>query len=317
MKIEKIEIRHIKMNLISPFESASGIENFEEHIIINVESENFSGWGECTAQSNPSYSGETVQSAWHVLNDFIIPKLINRNFNSLEEIILSWNWIRDNNMAKAGIEAAIWDLLAKKNEVSLSTLLGGVKNKIEVGVSVGIQSNIENMLKEINQYLLKGYKRIKIKIKPGKDIEIVSVIRKEFPDILLQVDANCSYSLSELNIFKKLDEFNLLMIEQPFDYNDFVKHSKLQKEIRTPICLDESITSLNDTITAIELEACKIINVKPGRVGGFMEAKKIHDYCYKNNIQVWVGGMLESGIGRAGNIALASLPNFNLPGRYF
>ncbi len=313
MKIEKIEIRHIKMKLISPFESANRIENFEEHIIIKVDSEGICGWGECVAQSNPSYTYETLKTAWHILTEFIIPQILNKNFKSLEEIISTWAWIRGHNMAKAGIEAALWDLFSKVENVSLSKYLEGNKNKIEVGVSIGIQSSNEKMLKTINEYLQEGYKRIKIKIKPGTDVEIVSEIRKEFPNILLQVDANSSYQLSDLEIFKKLDEFNLLMIEQPLAHDDIYQHSKLQKQIQTPICLDESITSLNDTTTAIELDACKIINIKPGRVGGFTESKKIHDYCLEKNIPVWHGGMLESGIGRAGNIALASLPNFMLP----
>ncbi len=313
MKIDKVEIRHIKMKLVSPFKSANGIENYEEHIIIKVESENLIGWGECVAQSNPSYTYETVETAWHILSEFIIPKILNKDFYSLNEILSTWQWIRGHNMAKAGIEAALWDLFAKIENVSLSKLFGGNKNKIEVGVSIGLQNSNDELLKKISGYLDEGYKRIKIKIKPGKDVELVSAIRKEFPKILLQVDANSSYQLSDINILKKLDEFNLLMIEQPLAHDDIYQHSKLQKQIQTPICLDESITSINDTIAAIELGSCKIINIKPGRVGGFTEAKKIHDYCSEKNIPVWHGGMLESGIGRAGNIALASLPNFNLP----
>ncbi len=311
------------MKLVSPFKTANGIENYEEHIIIKVESKNLIGWGECVAQSNPSYTYETVGTAWYVLSEFIIPKILNSDFNYLNEIILTWQWIRGHNMAKAGIEAALQDLFAKKVNVSLAKHLGGNKNKIEAGVSVGLQSSNKELLKKIYGYLNEGYKRIKIKIKPGKDIELVSSIRKEFPDILLQADGNSSYQLSDINIFKELDNYNLLMIEQPLAHDDIYQHSKLQKLIKTHICLDESITSLNDAIAAIELGSCKIINIKPGRVGGFTEAKKIHDYCQEKKIPVWHGGMLESGIGRAGNIALASLPNFVLPGdisgsrRYF
>ena len=216
-------------------------------------------------------------------------------------------------MAKAGIEAALFDMSARKENVSLSKLLGGNKNKIEAGVSIGLKSSNEELLNKINEYIDEGYKRIKIKIKPGKDIDLVSSVRKEFPNIHLQVDANSSYQLSDIKIFKELDNYNLLLIEQPLAHDDIYQHSKLQNQIKTPICLDESITSLNDTIAAIELGSCKIINIKPGRVGGFTEAKRIHDYCMEKNIPVWHGGMLESGIGRAGNIALASLPNFILP----
>ena len=313
MKIDKVEIRHIKMKLASLFESANNIENYEEHIIIKVDSENIIGWGECVAQSTPSYTYETVETAWHILTEFIIPKILNKNFNSLNELISTWKWIRGHNMSKAGVEAALYDLFSKKENVSLSKFLGGNKNKIEAGVSIGLQTSNEELIKKINEYLGEGYKRIKIKIKPGKDINLVSLIRKEFPNVQLQVDANSSYQLNDINIFRELDNFNLLMIEQPLAYDDIYQHSKLQKQIQTPICLDESISSLNDTITAAELGACKIINIKPGRVGGFTEAKKIHDYCLEKNIPIWHGGMLESGIGRAGNIALASLPGFILP----
>ncbi len=313
MRIQEIELRHIKMKLVSPFESAGGTEDYVEHIIIKITSESISGWGECVAQSNPSYTYETVGTAWHVLSEFIIPKILSKNFNSFEEISSAWKWIRGHNMAKAGIEAALFDMSARKENVSLSKLLGGNKNKIEAGVSIGLKSSNEELLNKINEYIDEGYKRIKIKIKPGKDIDLVSSVRKEFPNIHLQVDANSSYQLSDIKIFKELDNYNLLLIEQPLAHDDIYQHSKLQNQIKTPICLDESITSLNDTIAAIELGSCKIINIKPGRVGGFTEAKRIHDYCMEKNIPVWHGGMLESGIGRAGNIALASLPNFILP----
>ena len=217
-------------------------------------------------------------------------------------------------MAKAGLEAALWDLFAKSKNISLSKMLGGTRDKIDVGVSIGIQSSPAELVKKVEGYLAEGYKRIKIKISPGNDIQFVQALRKEFPDILLQVDANSAYELKHIDLFKQMDDYNLLLIEQPLGYEDIYDHSKLQRELKTPICLDESIHSLDDTRAAIELDSCRVINIKPGRVGGFTESKLIHDYCASKNIPVWCGGMLESGIGRAGNVALASLHNFTLPG---
>ena len=217
-------------------------------------------------------------------------------------------------MAKAGLEAALWDAFAKEKGISLSRMLGGVRDRIDVGVSIGIQPSINELIKKVEGYLDDGYKRIKIKIAPGNDIMFVSALRKEFPELMLQVDANSAYTLDDIDLFKKMDDFDLILIEQPLGYEDIFDHSKLQRELKTPVCLDESIHSLDDTRAAVELGSCRIINIKPGRVGGFTESKQIHDYCTSMNIPVWHGGMLESGIGRAGNVALASLPNFTLPG---
>lgn len=313
MYIERIELFHTKMKLASPFRTSNGTEFDEEHIIIRIDSEGLTGWGECVAGANPFYTYETVKTAWHVLEDFLIPQIFNKSIRNIESAVKSWQNVRGHEMAKAGLESALWDLFAKSENLSLSELLGGVKEKIDVGVSIGIQPNEKELLKKVSSYLSEGYKRIKIKIAPDFDINFVSAIRKEFPNILLQVDANSSYTLENLNLFKELDNYNLLLIEQPLDYNDIYEHSKLQKEIATPICLDESINSLSDSKTAIELGSCKIINIKPGRVGGFTEAIAIHNYCMDQKIPVWHGGMLETGVGRAGNLALASLPNFSLP----
>ena len=217
-------------------------------------------------------------------------------------------------MAKAGLEAALWDAFAKSQNISLSKMLGGTRDKVDVGVSIGIQSSVDVLLKKVEGYLAEGYKRIKIKISPGFDMQFIEALRKEFPGLLLQVDANSAYTLEDIDLFREMDHFGLSLIEQPLGYEDIYDHSKLQRELKTPICLDESIHSLDDTRAAIELDSCRIINIKPGRVGGFTESKLIHDYCASMNIPVWHGGMLESGIGRAGNVALASLPNFTLPG---
>ena len=314
MRIDKIELRHIKMRLISPFVTSMGTEYDEEHIIVRIDSEGMIGWGECVAEATPFYSYETVQTAWHILQDFLIPSIIGKDISSIDNAIKYFIRIRGHRMAKAGIEAALWDVFAKSKNISLSKMLGGIKKKIDVGVSIGIQSSESDLIKKVYDYLHEGYKRIKIKISPRNDIRFIQALRKEFPDLLLQVDANSAYSLDDLKIFKEMDNYNLLLIEQPLGYEDIYNHSKLQREIKTPICLDESIHSLDDTRSAIELKSCKIINIKPGRVGGFSESILIHDYCASKSIPVWHGGMLESGIGRAGNIALASLSNFTLPG---
>jgi o-succinylbenzoate synthase len=314
MRIDRIELRHIKMVLVNPFVTSMGTEYDEEHIIVRVDAEGVTGWGESVAEGTPFYSYETVQTAWHILQDFLIPSILGKDISSIDEAIALNAKVRGHMMAKAGLEAALWDAFAKTKNISLSEMLGGTRKKIDVGVSIGIQPTEEELIKKVEGYLAEGYKRIKIKIAPGNDIQFVKALKKEFPNILLQVDANSAYTLDDINIFKAMDDYNLSLIEQPLGYEDIYDHSKLQREIKTPICLDESIHSLDDTRAAIELKSCRIINIKPGRVGGFTESKLIHDYCASMNIPVWHGGMLESGIGRAGNVALASLSNFTLPG---
>ena len=314
MKIARIELCHIEIELVSPFTTSMGTEYKEEHIIVRVDAEGITGWGECVAEGTPFYSYETVQTAWHILQDFLIPSILRKDINSIDEMIKSYSNVRGHRMAKAGIESALWDVFAKSKNISLSKMLGGTRDKIDVGVSIGIQNSESELINRVSGYLNEGYKRIKIKISPGNDIQYIKALRKEFPEIILQVDANSAYSLNDVELFKEMDDYNLLLIEQPLGYEDIYDHSKLQRELKTPICLDESIHSLDDTRAAIELDSCKVINIKPGRVGGFTESKLIHDYCASKNIPVWCGGMLESGIGRAGNIALASMSNFTLPG---
>ena len=314
MRIERIELRHVKMILVSPFVTSMGTEYDEEHIIVRVDADGVTGWGESVAEGTPFYSYETVPTAWHILKDFLIPSVLGKDLTSIDEAIAGYAKVRGHMMAKAGLEAALWDAFAKTKGISLSNMIGGTRKKIDVGVSIGIQSSVAELLKKVEGYLAEGYKRIKIKISPGFDLQFVEALRREFPGILLQVDANSAYTLDDIDLFKKMDKYNLSLIEQPLGYEDIYDHSKLQRELKTPICLDESIHSLDDTRAAIELGSCRIINIKPGRVGGFTESKLIHDYCASRNIPVWCGGMLESGIGRAGNVALASLPNFTLPG---
>ena len=314
MRIDQVELRHIKMILVSPFVTSMGVELDEEHIIVRVDGEGLTGWGESVAEGTPFYSYETVPTAWHILKDFLIPSILGKDLKNVAEALAMNEKVRGHMMAKAGLEAALWDLFAKSENVSLSQKLGGTRKKVDVGVSIGIQDSEAHLIKKVEGYLAEGYGRIKIKIAPGNDIRFVESLRKRFPSIRLQVDANSAYTLNDVDIFRKMDDFDLQLIEQPLGYEDIFDHSKLQKEIRTPLCLDESIHSLDDTRAAIELKSCRIINIKPGRVGGFTESRLIHDYCQSMNIPVWHGGMLESGIGRAGNVALASLPNFTLPG---
>ncbi len=314
MRIERIELRHVKMVLVSPFVTSMGTEYDEEHIIVRVDADGVTGWGESVAEGTPFYSYETVPTAWHILKDFLIPSVLGKDIQSIDEAVAGYAKVRGHMMAKAGIEAALWDAFAKTKGISLSSMIGGTRKKIDVGVSIGIQDSVAGLIKKVEGYISEGYKRIKIKIAPGLDMQFVEALRKEFPNLLLQVDANSAYTLDDIDLFKKMDHYNLSLIEQPLGYEDIYDHSKLQRELKTPICLDESIHSLDDTRAAIELDSCRIINIKPGRVGGFTESKRIHDYCASMNIPVWCGGMLESGIGRAGNVALASLSNFTLPG---
>jgi O-succinylbenzoate synthase len=313
MKIDRIELRHTKMILVTPFVTSMGTEYDEQHIMVRVDAEGVTGWGECVAEETPFYSYETVPTAWHILNDFLIPAIIGRDIGSVDEAIASYAKVRGHMMAKAGLEAALYDAFAKSKGISLSKMLGGTQEKINVGVSLGISDTVPDLLHVMEKYMKEGYQRIKIKIAPGRDLQFIEALRREYPGMLLQVDANSAYTLDHLPVFKKMDQYNLSLIEQPLGYDDIFDHAKLQREIKTDLCLDESIHSLGDTRAAIEMGSCRIINIKPGRVGGYTESIKIHDYCASMNIPVWHGGMLESGIGRAGNVALASLPNFTLP----
>ena len=314
MRIDRIEMRHVKLVLIAPFVTSMGVEYDEEHIIVRVDAEGVTGWGESVAEGTPFYSYETVQTAWHILRDFLIPSVLGKDIASIDDAIALGARVRGHRMAKAGLEAALWDAFAKAEGKSLSTLLGGTRKRIDVGVSIGIQPSPAELVRKVDGYLGEGYRRIKIKIAPGSDLALVEAIRRKHPTVPLQVDANSAYELSDIGIFRAMDPYGLLLIEQPLSCDDIYDHSKLQAELKTPICLDESIHSLADARAALELKSCRVINITPGRVGGCPESNKIHDLCASMNIPVWHGGMLESGIGRAGNVALASLPNFTLPG---
>lgn len=313
MRLEAIELRQIAMELVEPFETSGWRETVRPCIIIAIHSEGLTGYGECVAGAGPWYSYETVETAWHVLKDFIIPSVLGKDLASVEELQARLKPIRGHPMAKAALEAAFWDVLAQSHNLSLAKLLGGTKDRIESGISIGIHRDIPTLLSGIEQRCAQGYKRIKLKVKPGWDIEVLRAVRHRFPTIGLMADANAAYTIADLPHLKQFDEFNLLMLEQPLEYDDLIDHSLLQRELKTPICLDESIKTPDDARKALDIGACKIINIKPGRVGGLLNAKRIHDLCRERGVPVWCGGMLETGIGRAANVALASLPGFVLP----
>lgn len=315
MKIKRIILRILHMNLLNPFVTSFGKEIDREFILVEIQNQDgLSGWAESVACADPFYKEETVKTNLHIMEDFLIPILQQATIQHPAEVLNYFAPIRGNYMAKSGLESAIWDLYAREKNISLAKALGGNKQQISVGLSIGIQDSIDDLLHKIESGIEEGYKRIKIKIKPGWDIDVTRRVRQEFPDFPLMVDANSAYTLNDTNHLAQLDEFNLMMIEQPLAHDDIIDHATLQSAIKTPICLDESIHSAEDARKAIQLGATKIINIKIGRVGGLTEAKKIHDLCQAHHIPVWCGGMLEAGVGRAHNIALATLDNFVLPG---
>jgi len=314
MRIDQVELRHISMPLVAPFETSFGVEVDRECLIVAVRAEGLTGWGECVASANPGYSYETVKTAWHILADFLIPSVLGRQVDDVPSWIAACSHVRGHPMAQASLQLAFWDLLAQWQGISLQRLLGGQGDRVRVGVSLGIQASPQALVERIRAYLAEGYPRVKIKIKPGKDVEYARTVRAAFPEILLQVDANSAYRLYDAPTIQAMDDLNLLLIEQPLGYDNIFDHAKLQAQLRTPICLDESIHSPDHARWALEMNACRIINIKPGRVGGLHEAVQIHNFCRARGAPVWCGGMLETGIGRAANLALASLPGFTLPG---
>lgn len=323
LRVETIRLRELRIPLVAPFETSGWKEEEKTCIIIQMQHGDVSGFGECAVSPGPWYGPETITSAWHVMREYFVPTVLGKEFSTQRELVGSLSFVRGNNMAKASFDMAFCDLAAKREHTSLSKFLGGTKTKIESGVSVGIQKDIEKLVTVIDDYLNQGYRRIKIKIKPGKDTTMVSTIRKRFPDKMLMVDANGAYMASDATALFKLDPYNLMMIEQPFAWDDLVDHANLQRALKTPICLDESISSINDLKTALALKSCRILNLKPARVGGLAASKEIHEMCQAHSMPIWCGGLLETGIGRAHNIAIASLPGFTLPndisasGRYF
>ncbi len=311
MKINRIALRQLSLPLTHPFTTSFASLTQKPFSIVELHSDGLTGYGECAAIGVPLYNEECAPIALYVIEHFLIPLLKEHGeINHPDEINALFEPIRRNRFARAAVEQSVWDLYAKSKGISLSHALGGTKSKVEVGISLGLQPTVQALLKNVEDSLQKGFKRIKIKIKPGRDVELVRAIRKEFGDITLQVDANSAYRPDQIETLKALDEFNLSLIEQPFADNDIVDHAKLQKEIKTPVCLDESIDSLEDARKAIEIGSCRIINIKVGRVGGLTEAKRIHDYAQSHGVGVWCGGMLDTAVARASCLAIASLPNF-------
>ena len=314
MKIEQIELRHVVMRLVAPFETSFGVEQDRACIMVAMRTDGLTGYGECVAAAEPGYCYETATTAWHILQDFIVPAVLGQELADIPSLIARYARVRGNPLAKAGLEMAAWDVLGQAQTKSLAQMLGGVRDRVEVGVSVGIQPTTAALVERVGRYIGEGYARIKIKIKPGRDLAEARAVRAAFPSIRLQVDANSAYQLADAPLFQQMDDLNLLLIEQPLGEDDIYDHSKLQPQLRTPICLDESILSAGHARAAIELGACRIINIKAARVSGLLEARQVHDLCRDRGVPVWCGGMLETNIGRASNLALASLPGFTLPG---
>jgi o-succinylbenzoate synthase len=314
MKIEAITLRELRLPLRYFFETSFGRTEARRVLLITVHSEGVEGWGECVAGEGPFFSYEWIETAWAVIRDFLAPCLLGEGLAAAKDGVRPMARVRGHHMAKAGLENALWDAEAKMKQQPLWKLLGGTREEINCGVSIGIQGSQEQLLDKIESELAAGYQRIKVKVKPGWDLEVLTKIRKRWPKILLSCDANSAYRMSDLEHLKRFDEFGLLMIEQPLWHDDIFFHAKLQRELKTSICLDESIHHARDAESAIESRACGIINIKVGRVGGFSEALAVHDVCEHHRIPVWCGGMLETGIGRGHNIALSTLANFRLPG---
>jgi O-succinylbenzoate synthase len=318
-----VEVRHVCLPLVHPFETSFGREEARETIIVAVHSEGLTGWGEAATSAGPWYEYETVETCWHVLRDFLAPSMVGHEVQSARDAAQRMAPVRGHNLAKMGLEAAVWDLIGKAKGESVAALLGGERERVPVGVSIGVQASVGELMDRIGAFWEQGYSRVKIKIRPGWDVGIVREARKWFLDVPLMVDANSAYTLADADHLVELDEFDLMMIEQPLAHDDLVDHAELQGRLQTPVCLDESLPSLAGARAALALGSGRIVNIKPGRVGGLTVAKDIHDLCRDQGIAVWCGGMLETGIGRAHNVALASLPGFTLPGdisasaRYF
>lgn len=314
MKIEFIALRELRMKLKAPFQTSFGTTTERRILLVEVASDGVTGWAEITAPEEPFYNAETTDTAWHIFSDFIVPMTLGKTVERAADVPALTEAIRGNEMSRAGLENAVWDLEAQQRGLPLSSLLGGTRSEIASGVSLGIQSDTGVLLGAIEKELAAGYQRIKLKIKPGKDVQVVEEVRKRFPGIALMVDANSAYRPADASLLQQLDAYKLMMIEQPLNWDDIYLHADLQRRLRTPICLDECIHNSRHAQAAIEMGACGVINVKLGRVGGHCEARAVHNVCRERKIPVWCGGMLESGVGRAHNVAMSSLPGFVLPG---
>lgn len=314
MKIEAVELRVLKMRLLQPFRTSFGVQQDRYPLLVRLQFGDRSHWGECVAGEGPWYSYETIETAWQILKGYLLPAVIGRELGGVDELEALFAPVRGHHMAKACIEMAFTAALAEQARKPLAKYLGGVRDRVETGVSIGIQATIDQLLDAVGNHLVQGYRRIKVKIEPGWDVTAIAAVRERYPEITLMADANSAYDLDDAPHLAQLDRFGLVMLEQPLAPGDLVDHAALQRQIRTPICLDESIESSRDARQAIQLGACGVINIKPGRVGGFAESRRIHDIAANAGVPVWCGGMLETGIGRACNVALATLRNFKLPG---
>ncbi|WP_337173408.1 o-succinylbenzoate synthase [Paludisphaera sp.] len=314
MRIEQIDLAVVRLPLIRPFQTSSSRKAHLDHILARVVVDGVEGWGECASPSDPFYCPETVETCWHVLHDFLGPMTLGKPWETIEELVGLYGKVKGNGFARAGLEMACWDALARSRKQPLHRLLGGTRSEVLSGVSLGIESDVGAVFENIDRYLGEGYRRVKLKIAPGWDVDLVRRVRERYPDLALQVDANSAYTLDDVDLLKQLDDFDLLLIEQPLAHDDIIDHARLQAALKTPVCLDESIHSADDARKAIDLGACRVINIKVSRVGGPLEARRIHDVCAARGVPVWCGGMHEFGIGRAANVAVASLPGFSLPG---
>jgi o-succinylbenzoate synthase len=314
MRIERIDLKIVRLPLVRPFQTSSSRKAHLDHILVRIDAGGVVGWGECASPSDPYYCPETTETCWHILRDFLAPLVLGREWSTIDELVGFYRAVKGNRFARAGLEMACWDALSRARGQPLHSLLGGTRAEILSGVSLGIEDRVERLIDLIARYHDEGYRRIKLKIAPGWDVDVVRRVRQRFPTIPLQVDANSAYTLDDLPALRALDEFDLLLIEQPLAHDDIIDHVRLQAALKTPICLDESIHSADDARKALELGACRVINIKVSRVGGLREAKRVHDVCFARGVPVWCGGMHEFGIGRAANVAIASLPGFTLPG---
>ena len=314
MKLERVELRRIRMSLMAPFETSFGVQTERDILLLRAYTDAGEGWGECVAGEEPTYSSEYVDGAQQVLIEHLLPRLFAQRQLDASSVATTLRPVHGHNMAKAAIEMAVLDAELKTRGESFAKFFGSVRRAVDCGVSVGIHKSVPELLDAVGGYLGQGYRRIKLKIKPGWDLEPVRAVRDRFGDVLLQVDANTAYTLGDAAHLSQLDPYGLLLIEQPLPEDQVLAHAELARKVRTPICLDESITSLQAAADAISLAACRIVNIKPGRVGGYLEARRIHDLCASRGVPVWMGGMLETGIGRAGNVAMAAMANFTLPG---
>lgn len=314
MKIDRIDLIVVELPLIRPFRTSSSYRTHLRHILVKAHADGIVGWGESASPVDPFYCPETTETCWHILKDFLVPAVIGAEWHTIDQFVAGYKLVKGNNFAKAGLEMAAWDLFSQAQDIPLHLALGGTRQQILSGVSLGIENDPGKVLALVERYLEEGYRRIKLKIAPGHDVDVIENVRRHFPSVPLMADANSAYTLDAVDALRRLDQFNLLMIEQPLAHDDIVDHAALQRQLKTPICLDESIHSAEDARKALDLGSAGVINIKVSRLGGLLEAKRVHDLCLARGVPVWCGGMHEFGVGRAANVAISTLPGFTIPG---